>query len=61
MAFTFKLEHSDGTPADPPTLRSAVPNCQIGDTIPLGPRARRDALADHGTHVATNRSTRSVP
>lgn len=37
MAFTFKLEHSDGTPADPPTLRSAVPNCQIGDTIPLGP------------------------
>ena len=26
MAFTFKLEHPDGTPADPPTLRSAVPN-----------------------------------
>jgi hypothetical protein len=37
MAFTFKLEHPDGTPADPPTLRSAVPNWAIGDRIPFGP------------------------
>jgi hypothetical protein len=37
MAFTFKLEHPDGTPADPPTLRSAVPNWEIGDKIPRGP------------------------
>jgi hypothetical protein len=37
MAFTFKLEHPDGTPADPPTLRSAVPNWSIGDKIPFGP------------------------
>ena len=37
MAFTFKLEHPDGTPADPPTLRSAVPNWEIGDRIPRGP------------------------
>ena len=37
MAFTFKLEYPDGTPADPPTIRSAVPNWQIGDTIPQGP------------------------
>jgi hypothetical protein len=37
MAFTFKLEHPDGTPADPPTLRSAVPNWAPGDRIPLGP------------------------
>jgi hypothetical protein len=36
MAFTFKLEHPDGTPADPPTLRSAVPNWEIGDQIPMG-------------------------
>jgi hypothetical protein len=36
MAFTFKLEHEDGTPADPPTLQTAVPNWQAGDTIPLG-------------------------
>jgi hypothetical protein len=26
MTFTFRLEQQDGTPADPPTLRSAVPN-----------------------------------
>jgi hypothetical protein len=37
MAFTFKLEHPDGTSADPPTLRSAVPNWEIGDHIPMGP------------------------
>jgi hypothetical protein len=37
MAFTFKLEHPDGTPADPPTLGSAVPNWAIGDQIPMGP------------------------
>jgi hypothetical protein len=37
MAFTFKLEHPDGTPADPPTIRSAVPNWEIGDKIPFGP------------------------
>jgi hypothetical protein len=24
--FTYRLEHDDGTPADPPTLASAVPN-----------------------------------
>jgi hypothetical protein len=34
--FSFKLEHEDGTPADPPTLHTAVPNWQAGDTIPLG-------------------------
>ena len=37
MAFTFKLENPDGTPADPPMIRSAVPNREIGDQIPLGP------------------------
>jgi hypothetical protein len=34
--FYFRLEHHDGTPADPPTLHTAVPNWQAGDTIPLG-------------------------
>jgi hypothetical protein len=37
MAFTFKLEHPDGTPADPPTIRSAVANWEIGDQIHMGP------------------------
>lgn len=36
MAFTFNLEHADGTPAEPPVLRTAVPNWEAGDTIPLG-------------------------
>jgi hypothetical protein len=36
MAFTFKLELEDGTPADPPVLHTAVPTWQAGDTIPLG-------------------------
>lgn len=35
MAFAFKLEHQDGTPADPPTLQTAVPNWAAGDAIPL--------------------------
>lgn len=35
MAF-YELELEDGTPADPPTYRSAVPNWSAGDTIPLG-------------------------
>jgi hypothetical protein len=36
MAFMFKLEHEDGTPAELPTLHTAVPNWSPGDTIPLG-------------------------
>jgi hypothetical protein len=36
MTFTFKLEQADGTPAVPPTIKSAVPNWRTGDTIPLG-------------------------
>jgi hypothetical protein len=36
MAFTFKLELEDGTPADPAVLHTAVPTWSPGDTIPLG-------------------------
>jgi len=36
MAFMFKLEYEDGTPADPPVLHTAVPNWSVGDTIPPG-------------------------
>jgi hypothetical protein len=35
MAFTYRLEKEDGTPADPPTLHTAVPTWHAGDTIPL--------------------------
>lgn len=40
MTFTFKLEHEDGTPADPPTFRTAAPTWRAGDTIPLGRREK---------------------
>jgi hypothetical protein len=36
MAFTYKLEHEDGTLADPPVFGTAVPTWSVGDTIPLG-------------------------
>jgi hypothetical protein len=41
MAFTFKLEHADGTPADPATLTTVAPSWARGDTIPLGKRTLR--------------------
>jgi hypothetical protein len=36
MPFTFRLENEDGLPADPPTLSTAVPTWNPGDSIPLG-------------------------
>jgi hypothetical protein len=41
MAFLFRLEHEDGTPADPRTFRTAVPSWRPGDVIPLGGRSLR--------------------
>jgi hypothetical protein len=31
--FTFKLEHEDGTPSDPPVLATVAPTWDMGDTI----------------------------
>jgi hypothetical protein len=36
MAFQFRLEHKEGTPAGPPTLKAAVPDWRPGNTIALG-------------------------
>ena len=33
--YHFRLQRTDGTPADPPTYRSSVLNWQQGDKIPL--------------------------
>jgi hypothetical protein len=49
--FLWRLEKRDGLPANPPTLRVAVPNMNVGDTIPLGKRTlevvgKRDDDAD---------------
>jgi hypothetical protein len=38
MTFTFKLQRTDWTPAEPPSFRSAVANWRPGDTIAI----RRD-------------------
>jgi hypothetical protein len=47
MAFHFKLEREDGTPADPPTHKAAVPDWRDGNTIALG--GRPDAPRDRDT------------
>jgi hypothetical protein len=49
--FLFRLETSEGVPADPSTLESIVPNWKHGDSIYLGRRTlrvvgRRDDDAD---------------
>jgi hypothetical protein len=41
MAFVFKLELADGTPADPPTFTSAVPDWRPGHTVQIGRRTLR--------------------
>jgi hypothetical protein len=41
MAFIYRLELEDGSPADPPTFRTAVPTWSAADTIPLGGRTLR--------------------
>ena len=35
-SFAYKLEHEDGTPADPPFFQTSVPTWRAGDAIPLG-------------------------
>ena len=39
--FLFRLETTDGMPADPPTLSAAVPNWKAGHEIHLGRRKLR--------------------
>jgi hypothetical protein len=38
MTFAYKLERKDGSPAEPPTFKTAVPNWGRGDIIPARPR-----------------------
>jgi hypothetical protein len=66
--FTFRLELEDGTPADAPTFRTAVPNWQAGDTIPLGAGSalalRVIAIRDNDRELALAhvvRSSRATP
>jgi hypothetical protein len=41
MTFADRLQHEDGTLADPPTFRTAVPDWRAGDVIPLRGRSLR--------------------
>jgi hypothetical protein len=41
MACAHRLEDKASAPADPPTFRTAVPNWQAGDVIPMGHRSLR--------------------
>jgi hypothetical protein len=51
MTFTMRLERADGTPAEPPTIQSAVTNWRTGDTIPLGrERTLRTRLKNDKSH-----------
>jgi hypothetical protein len=51
MAFIFRLEQEDGSPADPPTLKSAVPDWHPGDAIPLGGRTLRVSASETTTQI----------
>jgi hypothetical protein len=35
MTYSFRLQRTDGSPADPPTYRSSVLTWRQGDTIPV--------------------------
>jgi hypothetical protein len=35
MAYSFRFQRTDGSPADPPTYRSSVSTWRQGDTIPV--------------------------
>jgi hypothetical protein len=66
MAFMLKLEHEDGTPADPPIFRAAVPTWNPGDTIPLGRRtlgvvAIRDDDADQAPVLVVDHCPEQPP
>jgi hypothetical protein len=35
MTYHFKLRQAGGSPAEPPSMRSAILNWRVGDTIPI--------------------------
>ena len=47
MAFTFALEHADGTPAEPPTLNINAPIWNVGDVIPIAAGKALRVVAVH--------------
>lgn len=47
MTNDFRLQQTDGSPADPPTFRSSVLTWRQGDTIPLSAKQDEPARARH--------------
>jgi hypothetical protein len=54
MAFTYKLEHEDGTPADPRTFKTAV---RTGD---LATRSRSAGVEHSGSSTPGSTKARTV-
>jgi hypothetical protein len=57
MTYHFRLQRSDGLPADPPTYRSIVFSWQQGDTIPLGASRPLGVVAAMGNSPAFGRDS----
>lgn len=38
--FTFSMQLADGSPADPPTFVSSMPNWNVGDNVMVGATPR---------------------
>ena len=53
--YRFRLERTDGSPADPPTYRSTVLSWRQGDQIPLNADRgrRRPAITPNATSGST--------
>jgi hypothetical protein len=48
MAFLYRLEDEDGSPVEPHTFKTAVPNWKAGDSIYVGRKTLRVvAVRDH--------------
>jgi hypothetical protein len=41
MAYVFRLENADGSPAEPPSFRTSEGNWVVGDVVPMGRRRLR--------------------
>lgn len=62
MTYHFRLQRTDGSPADPPTFQTTVPNWQAGDVIPLGGRSLRlDEVRDDDADQAPTLVVEDVP
>jgi hypothetical protein len=62
MTYSFRLERTDGTPADPPTLRTSESRWRQGDEVPLsaGVLGIRDLDADSPSVLVVEEVSRAA-